>query len=190
MPRRATSNGPDRPASARAKAPASRRPRRPVTDAERAQVRDLHAQGLSRAEIGRRLDRTGSQIGRIADRLGLTWDRQATAAATAAKQVDNRSRRVAIVDRLYRRTETVLDRLEAEGYEYRVIGAEGSYVVKDKHPPAQDERNLSSAMTGYLANAAKLEQIDQGDGAAEARSMLGDLARKLDVAAGLLPPAG
>ncbi|MCK9898146.1 hypothetical protein [Frankia sp. AgB32] len=160
-----------------------------MTAVVRERVHVLHEQGLSRNAIAREIGCAWSTITKIAQEEGLSFDRAQTAQAVEAAKVDNAARRVALVDRLYGRAESVLDRLEAEVYEYRVVGAEGSFVVKDKHPPAQDERNLSSAVTGYLGNAAKLEQLDQGDGSTAARSMLGDLARALDVAAGQLPPA-
>jgi len=150
---------------------------RPVTDAEREDILRRHAAGETRNSIARALGRSGSIISGIVAEAGGTFARAPEiAAATTARQIDNKARRVAIVDRLYTRTETVLDRLEADRYEFVLSGPEGPETIRAEHPPAQDERHLSGSISGYLTAAARLEAIDAGDGAADARSMLGALA--------------
>jgi transcriptional regulator with XRE-family HTH domain len=155
-------------------------PGTPLTDDQRAEVERLARTGLSQAAVARESGVSRASVARICSAAGITFDRTITAAATAAKQADNRARRAALVQRLYGRTEAVMDRLEAEAYEYTVVVAgQGVQSVTDEYPPAQDERALSSAVGGYLTAAAKLEAVDAEGQATGVRSMLGDLAAAL-----------
>ena|GEM_PF-2505681 len=82
-------------------------------------------------------------------------------AAIEAKVADGKLRRVAIVSRLYGRTERILDRLEADKYRYVVALKDGTEVVDDVEPPAEAERNHATAIGIYLDKAAKLEDYDK-----------------------------
>lgn len=154
---------------------------RPLTDSDRARVHELHAQGKTRNQIAAEIGRSPSTVSKIARGLGLSFDRSATAAATTAKQRDNRARRVDLVARLYQRAEHTLDRLEADRYKFTATTVNGIETRVLNHVPAQDERHLSSSISTNLATAAKLEAVD-ADGQAEvARSMLGKLADALGI---------
>lgn len=59
-------------------------------------IRQLHAAGYSQAEIARRVGVTRWQVRTTAARLGLSWDTQRTAAATAASLQHARRERVAL----------------------------------------------------------------------------------------------
>ncbi len=153
----------------------------PATDHDRQQVRDLHAAGQGRNDIAKAIGRSPSTVSKIASELGITFDRSTTAAATEAKQQDNKARRAAIVARLYQRAEHVLDTLESSEYPFTATTVNGIETQPLGHVPAQDERHLSSAISANLTSAAKLEQIDADDQAAASRSMLGNLAAVLGV---------
>lgn len=84
-----------------------------------------------------------------------------TRAAVEARVADGKLRRALIVQRLYGRTEKILDRLEASQYVYRMMGPEGSEKVFDEDPPAGDERNLATSIAVYLDKATKLEDYDR-----------------------------
>jgi hypothetical protein len=159
-------------------------PRNLITDADRERVRDLHAEGKTRNDIAREINRSPSTVTGIARALGLSFDRSATAAATHARQVDNRARRTDIVGRLYGRAERILGRLEAERYTFTATTINGIESKVLDHVPAPDEKALASAMSTHLGAAAKLEQVDADAGAEGARSMLGGLAVALGVATG------
>jgi hypothetical protein len=154
----------------------------PVQADERARILELHGQGKHRNEIARLTGRSTATVSRVVKAAGGEFDAAQTAQATKVAVIDRAARRAVIIDRLYRRAETVLDRLEAAKYTHRVNAGEASFLVDDPAPPAQDERNLSSAISGYLSNATKLETVDQ-DAGNTARSVLGDLSRALGVAA-------
>jgi len=82
-------------------------------------------------------------------------------AAIEAKVADGKLRRVAIVQRLYGRTEKILDRLEADTYRYVVALKDGTEVIDDVEPPAEAERHHATAIGIYLDKAAKLEDYDK-----------------------------
>lgn len=154
--------------------------RRPVTDTERTEVRSRHAAGESRNTIARALGRSASTVSRIAREDGLRFEGGARVApATEARQLDLAEQRRQLVARLYARAAANLDRVEsADGYVRVELLPDGRtrHITTDD-PPAQDERHHSQAIGSYLSSAARLAEIDAGDGAAEVRSMLGDLAR-------------
>ena len=145
-------------------------------------MRELHTAGLSRNDIAREIGRSPSTVSKIARELGIHFDRAATAAATMAKQRDNRARRADLVARLYTRAETILDRLEAPVYDYTATTVRGIETATLDHVPAPDEKALAGAISAHLAAAARLEAIDADQGAGEARSMLAELADRLRTA--------
>jgi hypothetical protein len=157
--------------------------RNPITTADRNRVRDLHAQGKTRNEIARAVGRAPSTVTGIARALGLSFDRTATAAATHARQLDNRARRTEIVARLYDRAEEILGRLEAERYTFTATTVNGIESKVLDHVPAPDEKALASAMASHLGAASRLEQVDADKGAEGAKSMLGGLAVALGIQA-------
>ncbi|KAB2384740.1 helix-turn-helix domain-containing protein [Actinomadura montaniterrae] len=158
------------------------RARRPVTQAERTAVAELHAQGLSRGAIARKLKRSADTVGRIAADQGLTWDRSRTAKAVAAKQEDNRARRARISAGLLDDAEWLRERMRAESIQV-VSTPKGPSQVLLALPPARDTRDFMVAATSALKAHADLERIDSGSGADQAKSMLGQLGEALQLAA-------
>ncbi|MCX4540487.1 helix-turn-helix domain-containing protein [Streptomyces sp. NBC_01565] len=154
----------------------------PVTDETRADVRRLHAEGLGRNEIARRLNRSPRTVSVICEEAGLTFDRTATAVATAAAAVDARARRLALIERYHQQIERILDRLDRQSHEVREVsfGKVVSYTVDEL--PAQDIRNLMTAVVTANTQAAKLEALDSDNGVNDAKSMLGQLAAGLTAA--------
>lgn len=160
----------------------SRARRRLVTDDERKRVAELHAQGLSRGAIARELGRQPSTIGKIADKLGLTWDRSKTAVAVKAKQADNRARRAELSRLLLDDAHRLRERLWTES-EQVVSTPKGPAKVVQALPPARDARDLMTAVGTAVKSHTELERVDAGTGADNAKSMLGQLGEALQVAA-------
>lgn len=152
---------------------------RPVTDEDRAEIRRLHGEGRSLNQIAKDLDRAPSTISDHAAAMGLSFDRSRTEAAVRAHAIDAAARRGRIIDRLYKRAEFNLARLEAGAYQYTDRVATGIVTEVLDHVPAVDEKNLISAIGGSLQAAAKLEAVSVETDVAEDRSMLGDLLAKL-----------
>lgn len=152
----------------------------PVTDSQREHVRALHAKGLGRNEIAARVGLSTAAVTNIAKRLGLSFSRQDSAIATAARVRSLKERRADIVDRLYRRAEANLARLEAESFRTLVRGAGGAeYVDQLDFVPPEHDRALSASIQTVLQAASKLELQDADQGVEDARSLLMDLGRAL-----------
>lgn len=153
-------------------------------------LRALHRNGHSRNEIAKRLGISPGSVTTHSRRLGLSFDRNATAAAVEARTVDLKARRKAILTRLYDRVEKNLDRLEAPTYDYTLIvpgsAEDGATVTtqRDDAPPSADERAHMATITGYLQSAVKLEQVDADGGESEAKSMLSALGELLGIESG------
>lgn len=147
-------------------------------------ARDLFDAGKSCNAIARELGVSPSTISAWAKREGLSFNRAATEDAVAAAKVTRASRRSAIIDRLYARTEKILDRLEAESYTYMLMGPKGAVRVTEDYAPAADEKNYATAIHSYLKDAADLELVDDGDGLTPVESMLGRLAVRFGLVGG------
>lgn len=152
---------------------------RPVVDDDRTRIRELHAQGLSRNAIARTLNRSGRTISVLAAELNLSFDRAATAAATAARKADLEEKRVILAEAL---TDDAL-RLTAQIWEPAVIhsfgGKDHTYAMKEiPEPLPADKRALMAAATAASAQALRLvpaETDQQGLAAVDSwlRDMMG-----------------
>jgi len=141
-------------------------------------ARELFDAGKSCNAIARELGVAASTISGWAKREGLSFNASKTEDAVATAKVSRAARRSAIIDRLYARSERVLDRLEKPTYMHRMMGPNGSETFEDEFPPAADEKSLSTAIHSYLKDAADLELVDDGDGLTPVESMLGRLAQR------------
>jgi hypothetical protein len=127
-----------------------RRPARPITDADREQLRELHAEGLSRNEIARRMDRAQSTVSKLAAELDLDFDRTRTRAATAAKVVDAQARRAALALELLGDAEKMRRQLWEPAVVFNFGGRDNDYNERQvEKPPFKDQRDIVIA-TGHL----------------------------------------
>lgn len=69
----------------------------PITEAERRRIAELHAAGVSRNEIAVEVGRSTGAVSKVAAQLGLSFDRSAVQAATAARVVDAKAKRAALL---------------------------------------------------------------------------------------------
>ncbi|WP_350347251.1 helix-turn-helix domain-containing protein [Agromyces sp. G08B096] len=153
----------------------------------RVRARKLFDEGMSCNAIARELGVSASTISRWAKGEGLSFDRSATAAASAAVEVDARARRTLIRSRLYGRVEKLLSSVEAETFKTLVPSGPGEQSTRTlDYVPSNDERNISTSIANYLKEARELERADDDRGVGSAESLLGALAREL----GLEPADG
>lgn len=139
-------------------------------------ARELFDAGKSCNAIAKELGVSPSTISGWAKKAGLSFARKQTEAAVHAHRIDRAAARADIIDRMYKRSQSVLDRLEAEVYVYYIaVPGSGMERVEDSEPPAVDERNLASAIGVYVDKATRLELVDGDAGEAAARGMLADL---------------
>lgn len=156
---------------------------RPITQAERDRVAKLHAAGLGRNEIARNIRRNVASVTKIANELGLSFDRSATRAATAAKVFDAKARRAQLMQDLIADAE----KLRAEIWqpcEYVDHGGkdfdEARWTLPT--PTAADKLKLMQAARTALDGSLRIEVHDADGGAGESNSMLDALAAGLGAA--------
>lgn len=154
---------------------------RPWTDADTAELQSRHAAGESLTSIAKAIGRTNGTVGARAARLGLDWDRSKVAAANDARRITLADRRTRIIERLYQRAETNLDRLTAPEFRTVMKATFGEEKVRtiDVVPP-QDEKALVQSIGTVLSSAARLEAVDTGSTDA-VRSVLSALGEALGV---------
>lgn len=155
----------------------------PFSAAEIAELKRLHGLRMGRNAIARAMGRSLRGVTVHAGRLGLSFDRTATAAATEAKMQDAKARRAAIIQGLYDVAEEELAYLkQGDGYNLVEvsIGKPVPYTVE--RLPAQDRKALVSSISTATSAAARLEALDTNNGVDDGISMLGKLASGLSAA--------
>lgn len=151
----------------------------PITDEDRRHVLDLHAQGVGRNDIVRRLGIAAGSVTKIVQDAGLSFDRAATRAATKARQDDLADKRTTAMIGMYDQSLAILARLRAP--EFRTIvraeaGAEETRTLS--FVPPRDLRDLSDAASRLALAAARLEQVGNPQ-AERVKGLLGDIASQL-----------
>lgn len=149
---------------------------RPIDDNDRRRVRELHAQGKSRNEIARTIDRSPSTVSKIADELGLSFDRAAQVeTATRIRAADLAARRVAFAERLQDIAEREADKLTAPTLYWEWGGKDHRYAEKiQPEPHAADRRAIMATIATALDRSLKLVP-PRDESAEQRRSMVTDL---------------
>lgn len=98
-------------------------------------VAHLAAEGLGRNEIARRMKVARGTVTSAAKLAGVTFDRQATAAATAARVTDLRTRRQELSARFLTVSSAVLDAVDPDDPDARAVRERitAAAVAVDKH---------------------------------------------------------
>ncbi|MDC2953376.1 hypothetical protein PO587_02780 [Streptomyces gilvifuscus] len=147
-------------------------------------LRQLHADGVSRNEIARQMEWSVGTITNHAQRLGLSFDREAVRAATDARQVDLKDRRQRLQKQLLDLAERAIERT---GSEYLVTGFDhlGQFVSRMvPQPPARETKDLTAAAMSALARFDAKAREDAGDpGKEQARGFLQGLSDAMATAA-------
>ncbi|TDC42080.1 helix-turn-helix domain-containing protein [Micromonospora sp. KC213] len=156
---------------------------RPVTQADYDQVRELHAQGLSRNAIAEQIARSGRTVSRLAGEMGLSFDRARTRAATEAKKDDARAKRAQLANdllddaaRLRRQLWQPADYVDHGGKEYDRV----DWTLDE--PTFADKLKIMQAVGIAADKAVRLDEYDADPGIDAAKSMLGALAKGLGAA--------
>ncbi|MFE0451610.1 hypothetical protein ACFW2D_10015 [Streptomyces sp. NPDC058914] len=147
-------------------------------------LRQLHADGVSRNEIARQLEWSVATISNHANRLGLAFDREATRAATDARQVDLRERRARIQEQLLDLAERTIERAQTRYLVHGFSHTGESVAEWLQQPPARETKDFTLAASSALTSALKLAQVDAGDtGREEAQGLLRTLGEAMTAAA-------
>lgn len=146
------------------------------------QLATLHAENLSVRGIGERMGFSRNTISRHAKRLGLSFNREQTKAATAAVQADAKAKRARLELQLLDDAEKLRSQMwEPATY----IDHGGKDFIKVEwtttQPTPADKLKLMQAASAALDRSIKIAQLDSDNGAAGAISMLEGLAKQLGV---------
>ncbi|WP_329622933.1 helix-turn-helix domain-containing protein [Streptomyces sp. NBC_01255] len=149
---------------------------RPITEKDRKQVRALHAEGMSRNDIARKISRSPSTVSKLAADMGLSFDRAAqVAAATTARKADLSARRATMAETLQDVAEREIARMTQPQLYFEWGGKEHDYDERwQPEPTPADRRTMMATASAALDRSLKLVP-PKDDGAAESRSVIGDL---------------
>lgn len=156
--------------------------RPPLTDDERARIVDLARSGMGCNAIAAEVGCHPDTVSKHCARAGITFDRSQVIKANEARKADMAAKRADIIERLYKRAEANLERLEQAGYTMVAVTANGIEEAPVSVPPAHDEKALLQAISTSLASAAKLEAVDSDGGLREALSLIESVAEAVKAA--------
>ncbi|WP_224274066.1 helix-turn-helix domain-containing protein [Streptomyces sp. LS1784] len=150
----------------------------PVTDEVRAEILRLQAEGLSRNEIMRRVDRSARVVTETVHAAGLGFERSGQVqVATEARRIDLEARRVDLAHQLHEDAERLRAQLWEPATVYAFGGRDNEYNEHElSEPPPADKKALLGAAGMAIDRSLKLVPPKAGTGAEEALSMLGSLA--------------
>jgi hypothetical protein len=144
---------------------------RPVTDEERSEIIEAVRGGMTRNAVARQFERSPATISKIAAAAGLDFDRSRTAAATKAKQADNRARRATITTQMLDDIEKLQTQMFAPTTVYNFGGRDNTFETADiPEPSFRDKRDITAAISNLMGRVLDTERIDQpqaGHGALE-----------------------
>lgn len=155
-----------------------------LSDEKRLAICELADEGLSVRQIAARLGVAPSTVTRTAQRMGLAFDRGATEKATAARVADAKARRSMIALRLLELANAELDRLSRPYRAHAFIGGQvpGYYEHVLPQPDAAARLAIVRTAAVLIDKHTRLTDTDGDiDGHERARSLIGDIARALDV---------
>ena len=143
------------------------------TDEESTRLTELHAAGKSLNFIATDMQRSKETIGRHSERLGLSFDRTATAKAAEAVHIDNKARRARIEERLLAKGEEFLDQLDEPVIVFSFGGPLNEYAEHElTKPDPVSQKHIVQALNTVLISANKLHEMNAGQQAEKAVSAL------------------
>ena len=107
------------------------------TPEEDAELRALHALGLSQAESSRRMGTSNRRVSEHSKVIGLSWDRSKTKAATDARVADNKARRAALESTLLAKADQLIAQIDAPHVVFNFGGKDNTFEKRTwtAHPP-------------------------------------------------------
>lgn len=167
------------------------RPPRPVTDETRSEVQRLHGIGLGRNEIARELNVGAATVTNVCRSFDppLEFDRDMTALAVRARQIDLAAARAEVSQMLVVRAREALEAMDAPVEVYSFGGANNTFAseVLDAPSPA-DQRNLMTIAAIAVQRHVELVKVDSGRDELQAASVLDGLQAAFAGAADALRP--
>lgn len=134
---------------------------RPVTDAERQWIKELHAQGLGRNEIARRVDRAWSVTSRICREEGLTFDRASVKEANVAMRADMEQMRLKLAYAMLDKAQELIESLDDEFVAFNFGGKDNTFESEVlAGPPPDAIRNIMTSAAIAAQRSMELTKFD------------------------------
>jgi hypothetical protein len=129
----------------------------PVSEEEQAEIRRLHGEGMGRNQIAREIGRSLRTISVYAAKMGLTFDRTATEAATEARKADLAERRSILAEALQGDAERLTEQLWEPATVFNFGGKDNTFEKREvDEPPADAKKALMSAAGIAIEKSLKL----------------------------------
>ena len=152
----------------------------PITDEDRRRVAELHAAGLSRNAISREISRSMATVTKIAQELGLSFDRARTAEATRVKQIDAKARRAELAALLLEDAHRLRAQLWEPCTVYNFGGKDNTFAAAQAPEPSpRDKREIMAAVGLASERHERLVTMDADHGVQDGRDMLTGIAEAL-----------
>lgn len=127
-------------------------------------VAELHAQGIGRNEIGRRIGRGQRTVSIIAGKLGLEFDVTLTEDATRHRVAQLAARRAMLAEALQSDAERLTEQLWEPAKVFNIGGKDNSYTDHEvDEPPADAKKNLMAAAGIAIEKSMKLVPPERED---------------------------
>jgi IS30 family transposase len=134
----------------------------PLTDAERQQIRDLHANGHGCNDIARQLGRDRSTISRAANDMGLSFDRTQTKAATEARVADTKAKRALLADQLLDDALRLRTQLWEPALVFNFGGRDNTYAERTiDRPDFAGQEKILRSLAVAVDKHARLIELDR-----------------------------
>lgn len=155
-----------------------------VTDDERARIVELVRGGMPRNAVAREVGRSPSTVSAVAQREGLSFDRSEVAAATAARQEDNRDKRSRLQELLLDDALRMREQLWEPALVYNFGGKDNTYEERTlARPDFAGQATIMRAVGVAIDKSVRLAEVDSGrqsaDGAASVIVKIGEQVRAL-----------
>lgn len=162
----------------------SRRSPRKWTDADEEVLKRLYAQGRSAHSIAQELGRSKGTISHYSKLLGLSWDRERSAAASSANHLDAKSRRALLRLNLLADVERLRQQVWQPAIVYNFGGKDNTYEERTlDRPPVQDQLKLMQSVSTGVSTIERLEKMDADEGIEAVVGMLDNIAAAITKAA-------
>ncbi|MFZ3471451.1 helix-turn-helix domain-containing protein [Streptomyces sp. 2.9] len=151
---------------------------RPITDKDRAAVRRLHAQGMSRNDIARKISRSPSTVSKIAAAIDppLTFDRAAEVeTATRVRRADLAARRAELAITLQDAAEREVGRMTQPHLYFEWGGKDHTYDEKWQDEPTPADRRTMMATAGSALDRSLKLAPPREEAGEQSRSVIGRL---------------
>jgi AraC-like DNA-binding protein len=161
-----------------------------LTAAKRKQILKLHAEGLSRNEIGRRAKVSPSSVSKICNEAGATFDRTKTKVASEAKRVDLADARMNLAHRLNAAALDMLDMLDKPFTVFNFGGKDNTFASEQLTTvPVEARRTIITSTAIVFDKISRIVEKDNG-GLENTVGVLDALSGNLAAAAALLRDEG